>query len=97
MNSGSHRGFTVVTIITMIFAPIFLHHHWMYRLASVTSETHSVRCVVHEPCPASQTIVKIVVQPLPRGAGNHEDGQGGQGNVEFDGTTLASLSTALAP
>ena len=100
MNSGSHRGFTVVTIITLIFAPIFLHHHWVYRLTSMTSETRTVPCVVHQPCPSRQTIVNVVYQPLPqdpRGSGNHEDGQGNQGSVSVDETTLASLSTALAP
>ena len=32
MHSGGHRGFTVVTIVTLFFAPIFAHHHWMWRL-----------------------------------------------------------------
>jgi len=41
MNSGSHRGFTIVTIITLLFAPIFVHHHWAYRLVSWTSDTHT--------------------------------------------------------
>jgi hypothetical protein len=92
MNSGSHRGFTVVTIITLIFGPIFLHHQWVYRLTSFTSETKSVQCVVNQPCPERRLIVNVVFQPLPRRAGNHEDGL-----IVFDNTTLASLSTASAP
>lgn len=65
MSSGTSRGFTVVTIITMIFAPIFLHHQWVYSLASLTSETRSVPCVVNQPCPTSKLIVNVVFQPLP--------------------------------
>ena len=38
MNSGVHRGFTVVTIITLIFAPFFSHHEWMWRLVGQTKE-----------------------------------------------------------
>jgi hypothetical protein len=83
MNSGSYRGFTVVTIITMIFAPIFVHHQWVYRLASVTSETRSVPCIVNQPCPSSKFIVNVVFQPIP-----HDPRLG---------TTLTSLSPVLAP
>jgi hypothetical protein len=74
MNSGSHRGFTVVTIITLIFGPIFLHHNWVYRLKSITSETQTVACAVEKPCPESKLIVNVIFEPLPRRAGNHEDG-----------------------
>ena len=65
MNSGGHRFFTVVTIITMIFGPVFLHHHWVYELTSITSDTHTVQCVVHEPCPKQKVIVNVVRPPLP--------------------------------
>jgi hypothetical protein len=65
MNSGSHRGFTVVTIITLIFAPIFVHHHWAYSLVSWTSQSHTEQCVVHQPCPPFRVIVNEVKPPLP--------------------------------
>jgi len=65
MNSGSHRGFTVVTIITLVFAPVFEHHHWLDRLVSQTSETSVVACAAQKPCPAHQTIVNVVRPPLP--------------------------------
>jgi hypothetical protein len=113
MNSGSHRGFTVVTIITLIFAPIFLHHHWVYTLASITSQTHTEKCVAHQPCPSSKTIVNVVVIPLPkdppRGGGNHEDeykahdthsqyGQyGPQDQYDHYDNGKRSLVAALAP
>ena len=90
MNSGGHRFFTVVTIITLIFAPFFSHHHWFYRLTSITSETHSVPCVVTQPCPSSRLIVNVVYLPIPqdprRVASNHEDGE-----------PQASLTTVSAP
>jgi hypothetical protein len=106
MNSGGHRFFTVVTIITLVFAPFFSHHHWVYRLVGMTSETHKVQCVVHHPCPAQQVIVNVIAPPLPqdppRGRGNHEDDEGDQHgqhdkkkehDVQYDG----NLSAALVP
>ena len=60
MNSGGHRGFTVVTIITLIFAPFFAHHQWVWHLVGKTKETHVEKCVVHQPCPPHQVIVNIV-------------------------------------
>ena len=65
MNSGGHRGFTVVTIITLIFAPFFAHHQWVWRLVGETKETHIEKCVVHQPCPPSRVIVNIVKEPAP--------------------------------
>jgi hypothetical protein len=65
VNSGGHRGFTVVTIVTLIFAPIFSHHHWMWRLVGKTKETHVEQCVVAQPCPHHKRIVKIVTLPAP--------------------------------
>jgi hypothetical protein len=96
MNSGSYRGFTVVTIITLIFSPIFLHHQWFYRLTSTTTETKTVACVVNQPCPDRQLIVNVVFQPIPRKAGNHEDGST-QEIALVDATTLASIAAAQAP
>jgi hypothetical protein len=65
MNSGGTRGFTVVTIMTLIFAPVFQNHHWTWKLDSVTSESHTEACVVYEPCPAQQVFVNIVKPELP--------------------------------
>lgn len=65
MNSGGHRFFTVVTIITLIFGPVFSHHKWVYQLLSQTSETQLVPCAVHKPCPAQKTIINSVYLPLP--------------------------------
>jgi len=65
MNSGSHRGFTVVTVVTMIFAPFFVNHHWAYSLVSVNTETHTEQCATVKHCPAFKTVVVKVKPPLP--------------------------------
>jgi hypothetical protein len=65
MSSGGHRGFTVVTIMTLIFAPFFSHNHWIYKLVSTNTATTTVMCVVHQACPARQVIVNIVKPDLP--------------------------------
>jgi len=65
MNSGGHRGFTVVTIITLIFAPIFVHHQWIWRLVGETRQTHVEKCVAHQPCPPFKVVVTTVREPAP--------------------------------
>jgi hypothetical protein len=65
MNSGGHRGFTVVTIITLIFAPFFVHHQWIWRLVGETRSTHVEKCVVGQPCPPFKVVVTTVQEPAP--------------------------------
>ena len=65
MNSGSHRMFTTVTVITMVFAPFFTHNHWVNKLLRIERETHQEACVRHEPCPAHKTIVERVYLDQP--------------------------------
>jgi uncharacterized membrane protein YgcG len=77
MNSGGHRGFTVVTIVTLIFAPFFSHHEWMWGLVGKTKETHIAQCAPEDPCPAKNRIVTIVRQPAPSGG---QDQGGGDNN-----------------
>jgi hypothetical protein len=74
MSSGGHRGFTVVTIITLIFAPFFAHHHWTWHLIGKTTETHVEACAPKQPCPPHRTIVNIVKPDPP--AGTPQDGNG---------------------
>jgi len=85
MNSGGHRGFTVVTIVTLIFAPIFSHHHWMWRLVGKTKETHVEQCVVSQPCPNHTRIVNIVTLPQPPAPpprhGKQDDNNGDNGDA----------------
>lgn len=78
MNSGGHRGFTVVTIVTLMFAPIFIHHAWVWRLVGETKVTHVEQCAPKQPCPAQRVIVNVVREPIPAtGGGNDEGGHGG--------------------
>jgi predicted transporter len=65
MNSGGLRGFTVVTILTLIFAPFFSGHHWVWRQVDQTKQTQLVKCVNRAPCPAQQTVVNVVHLPAP--------------------------------
>ena len=76
MSSGGHRGFTVVTIITLIFTPFFAHHHWTWKLIGKTTETHVEACAPKQPCPPHRTIVNIVKQDPPAGAPQEGDGNG---------------------
>jgi hypothetical protein len=81
MNSGGHRGFTVVTIIVLVFAPFFAHHEWMWRLVGQRTETRVEQCAPKQPCPAHKLIVTVERQPVPSGGsqGGHDQGDGGNG------------------
>lgn len=76
MSSGGHRGFTVVTIIVLVFAPFFSHHEWMWRLIGQTKTTHLEHCAPKQPCPAQKVIVTVERLPIP-GGGGHDGGGGG--------------------
>jgi hypothetical protein len=76
MNSGGHRGFTVVTVITLVFAPFFSHHQWVWRFVGETKTTHVEQCAAAQPCPAQKTIVETVRQPVP--PGGVDPGNGGE-------------------
>ncbi len=91
MNSGGHRGFTTVTIITLIFAPFFMHHQWMWRFVGQTKVTHVEQCAPKQPCPAQKVILQVVQQPAPPGGtdtgggnGGGNQGQGDQGQGQGD-------------
>ena len=87
MNSGGHRGFTVVTIITLLFAPLFTHHEWVWKLVGETKVTQIQQCAPKQPCPRQKTIVNIVREPIPPGSGDQGDGgdQGGKGGGDHGG------------
>lgn len=77
MNSGGHRGVTVVTVVTLIFAPVMKHNGWVWKLVGKTKETHVEQCVAEQPCPVHKRIVQIVHQPPPPGVnprGTEDDG-----------------------
>ena len=59
MNSGGHRGVTVVTVVTLIFAPVLKHHGWVWKLVGKTKETQRlVVTFLHSTSPLS---VKAVI------------------------------------
>jgi hypothetical protein len=63
MNSGGFRGFTVVTIVTLMFAPVFEHHHWLWKFVGRTEQTQIVKCEPNASCPRREHIVNIVSVP----------------------------------
>jgi hypothetical protein len=74
------RGVTVVTIVTLVFAPAFQGHHWVWHLIGKKVETTQVACQPNEPCPAQQTIVGKVYLPAPDGSTQDQGDVQGHGN-----------------
>jgi len=65
MQSAATRGFTVVTIVTLIFTPIWKSHHWVDVLTGKKTETSLVRCQPSDPFAAQKHITQKVVLPHP--------------------------------
>jgi hypothetical protein len=65
VHSGGFRGFTVVTVVTLVFAPFFNHHQWMWKLVGRSEQTEIKQCVVDQPCPRHERIVNVVTVPAP--------------------------------
>ena len=65
MQSAATRGFTVVTVVTMILAPVWKGKHWVNVLTGKSSETTVVQCQPNAPCPAHKHITQTVVLPHP--------------------------------
>jgi hypothetical protein len=65
MHSAAHRSVTVVTLMTLIFTPMFKGHHWVNVLTGKTTETRIEQCKPGEPCPARKHITQKIVQPQP--------------------------------
>ncbi len=63
MHSAAHRSVTIVTVMTLIFMPMFRGHHWVNVLIGKTKETTVVKCQPGDPCPARKLIVKKIVLP----------------------------------
>lgn len=58
MSSASTRGFTVVTIVVLVFAPVLKQHGWGYKLVSRHQTTTTVACAAGGSCPATRTETK---------------------------------------
>jgi len=65
MQSAATRGFTVVTVATLIFTPLWKGNHWVEILTGKTKETTVVKCEPNDPCPADKHVTKKVVLPTP--------------------------------
>lgn len=59
MTSVAARGTTVLTIITLIFAPMFVghghHRHKVERLYQKRTTHQVIKCEAHKPCPKTKT------------------------------------------
>ena len=65
MQSAATRGFTVVTLVTLVFTPLWKGNPWVDVLTGKTTETTVVKCQPNGPCPAQKHITKTVVLPHP--------------------------------
>ena len=65
LSSASHRTVTVVTVVTLIFTPMLKGHHWKNILTGKTTETDTVQCESHHPCPKHKRIVRKIILPKP--------------------------------
>jgi hypothetical protein len=65
MQSAATRGFTVVTVVTLIFAPVWKGNHWVSVLTGKKTETTVVKCQPNDPCPARKHVTQKVVLPHP--------------------------------
>jgi hypothetical protein len=64
LHSAAHRGFTVVTILTLFFTPVLKGHHWKNVLTGSSTDVQIVECQPHGPCPHEKhETVKIVLPP----------------------------------
>jgi len=66
MSSIGHRTVTVVTIVTLVYAPFFKNHHWIWKNVGRHTQTTTVSCVPNKPCPKTRTIVKKVYKQPTR-------------------------------
>jgi len=74
VRSAGTRSVTVVTIVTLLFSPLF--HHGKQngeKLVGKTESTVTVKCHPGAPCPEKKTIVTKVVLPASAGARDRDD------------------------
>jgi hypothetical protein len=63
MQSAATRGFTVVTVVTLVFTPVWKGKHWVDVLTGRKTETTIVKCQPNDPCPARKHITQKIVLP----------------------------------
>ena len=61
MHSIAHRSVTIVTVLTLIFAPLVTRGgHVIQMLVGTNVEQHQVACQTGEPCPVHKLEVHKV-------------------------------------
>jgi hypothetical protein len=65
MQSAAARGFTVVTVMTLLFTPVWKAGHWVQVMTGKTKETSVMQCQANDPCPAQKHITRQVVVSHP--------------------------------
>lgn len=63
MRSTGGRGVTVVTLVTLVFAPVFNGHQWYDRLVGKTTTVQTITCAPADPCPPTRHEVQQVTLP----------------------------------
>ena len=63
MGSAAARGVTIVTIVTLIFTPVWKNGRWHLQPVGKQSDTSTVECRTAAPCPPWKTVVRKVVRP----------------------------------
>ena len=63
MHSAATRSVTIVTILTLFFAPVLKGHNWKNVLVGKSTETQIVECQPNDPCPKHQKITNKVMLP----------------------------------
>ena len=61
--SGAHRGVTVITIVTIIFTPVWRHGDVHLKKTGKEKTETTVECRPHAPCPKRIRIVQAVIKP----------------------------------
>ena len=57
------RGYTILLVVTLVFA-VFTHHgRSTTRLVNVTTNEQRVACVTGQPCPPVRVVVNTVTVP----------------------------------
>ena len=81
MHSVATRGVTVVTIMTLIFTPVWKGNRWVSMLTGKNFETKIEACQPGDPCPTHKHITERIELPAPdqppveENGGQQDDGK----------------------
>jgi hypothetical protein len=60
VKSAGHRTATIVTVLTLILAPVARHQHWVWQVVGKQTTTTTVACAPGAACPQKQLKVQWV-------------------------------------